>query len=422
MQLTERKDSLRQGLALAACALAGASHPASATDTPWSIDSAVLFYSESDRVTVVEPVVFASRDIGNEQILTLRGVFDTMSGASPNGATASNTAQTFTSPSGNTTYTAAAGETPKRSFRDQRVSLGLDWVRPFSRLVRNTLATTLSNETDYFSLGISDTLTLDSDDRRTTWSLGLALTRDQIEPEGGTPVEFQSINAPAPVPAGDDDGEEQSKTVAEIQLGMTRVLSRRSLLQANVSFANHSGYLTDPYKMLSVVNATTGATEDYLYEKRPDSRASSVLYLKWAYHLERDVFHLSYRNYSDDWGIGSNTVQLKYRHELGDGHYLMPHLRWYNQSAADFYRHSLVAGETVQEASADQRLGQFTGTTIGVKYGMPLAGGDELSVRAEVMHQEGESHPSDAIGLQKQVDLFPALDAYIVQIGYSTTF
>ena len=34
------------------------------------------------------------------------------------------------------------------------------------------------------------------------------------------------------------------------------------------------------------------------------------------------------RFYRDDWGMRSNTFDLKYRDELEDGAYLQPHIRY----------------------------------------------------------------------------------------------
>jgi hypothetical protein len=161
---------------------------------------------------------------------------------------------------------------------------------------------------------------------------------------------------------------------------------------------------------------------DYYYEKRPDSRLRNSLYWHTAHQFNEDSLHFAYRYYWDDWGIKAHTADVKYRFELGGDHYLQPHLRYYQQGAADFYHHSLVNGEPIPSyASADLRLAEFTSRTIGLKYGMPLLGGD-FSVRIEKMRQEGDSHPNNAIGDQKNHNLFPTLDASIIQLSYSFIF
>ena len=418
MQLTRSK-SIRGALAAATCSVLAPLGNAHAASDPWDVNSAVLFYSEKDRVSVVEPAVIATQKTGEDSSITLRAVVDTMTGASPTGATPTNTTQTFTSPSGNSTHTVTTGETPVRNFSDSRVAAGIDWQSALSRLVRNTFSTNLSRESDYLSVGFNDTVSADFNDRLTTLSAGAGLTHDLVSPSNGTPVALQLLSTATS--SGDSEG--SSKNTGEFMVGLTQVLSRRALMQLNYSFSRSSGYLTDPYKVLSIIDPSTGSTVDYRYEKRPNSRTSHVLYWKLAYHLPEDVIHLSYRYFRDDWGVRSHTADINYRYEMGRGSYLEPHLRFYRQSAADFYRHDLLDGAALPvAASADFRLGKMTATTAGIKFGMPVGHDGEMSLRLERMVQKGDSHPADAVGIQKNYDLYPGLQATIIQLSYSTTF
>ncbi len=417
MQLKEKK-SIRAALAAATCTVLTQPLQAAQSSDEWDIKSGMLYYSEADRVTVIAPTVEASKATESGDNLTFRAIFDSLTGASPNGATPTNTAQTFTSPSGENTYTTPAGETPMRDLTDFRVALGVDWEHELSRLVRNTMSANFSTERDYLSLSVSDTLNRDINNRQTTLSAGMGVTLDSISPEGGTPVGLQLLSTPTTGEIEDDN----QKTSLDILLGVTHIINRRTLTQLNLSHTYSTGYLTEPYKILSVVDGTTGATLDYRYEKRPDSRNSDSLYWKLQHQLSEDVIYFSYRYFQDDWGIRSHTMDLKYRYELNGGNYLQPHYRHYQQTAADFYRHSLVNSQPLPNyASADLRVAEMTSSTIGLKFGMPLSNG-EFNIRFEQMTQTGESHPDDAIGIQRNYDLYPTLDATIVQIGYSTVF
>ena len=82
----------------------------------------------------------------------------------------------------------------------------------------------------------------------------------------------------------------------------------------------------------------------YLYEKRPDSRTKQSLFAEWRYAFDRDSFALNFRFMDDDWGVQSQTAEARYRWNINDRSYLEPHLRWYTQSAADFYRTVLFDG------------------------------------------------------------------------------
>ena len=121
MQL-KRDNSVRLALAAATGVLLGC--PAAQADG-WSFDSQVLYYSETDRVTAIEPVVSARWDRGDGKALNFRLTVDSLTGASANGATPSSRAQTYTTPSGHGSYAAQPGETPlDSSFLDTRSRWG----------------------------------------------------------------------------------------------------------------------------------------------------------------------------------------------------------------------------------------------------------------------------------------------------------
>jgi hypothetical protein len=212
---------------------------------------------------------------------------------------------------------------------------------------------------------------------------------------------------------------------------VTQVLSRRSLLEVAYSYSQVDGYQNDPYKILSVVDPVTGAPVAgpvgsglnlYLFESRPDSRAKQSLFAEWRYALDRDSFAVSARYMTDDWGIDSQTVDARYRWNINERSYLEPHLRWYTQSAADFYRTALFAGQPLpQFASADYRLADSDAYTVGLKYGRRTERG-EFSVRLEYYHQTADPLPGSAVGDLANFELVPPLDAVIAQFGYKFRF
>lgn len=429
MQLN-RHAFIRGALAAAATtALHGTAHAAQPVDS-WKVDSAVLYYTEEDRVSVTEPVIYATKQVSEDKSYTLRFVYDSMTGATPNGAAPSPQLQTITSASGGGTLTIAPGELPKKSFSDQRFALGIDWENSTSRLVKRSSSLNISRETDYFSLGGNLSYSRDSANRMSTYTGGAGVSFDLVSPESGAPVALQSISVPHGGEDGGEDGEGgaddlfsgERKTSLDFLIGTTQILSRRSLLQVNLAHSLLTGYLTDPYKMLSVVD-TSGLPVDYVWEKRPDRRNANILYAKWVYHLPRDVVHLSYRYFQDDWGIRSHTSDVTYHLLLPKRFYVEPHLRYYTQTKADFYHTSLLNTATPPDhASADYRLAEMTSHTAGVKLGIPVGSDSEVNFRYEKMVQRGDSHPADAVGIQQSVDLYPGLDVTIMQISFYTLF
>lgn len=441
MQLTggNAPSALRTRLGAAACMLIASGVPAAAEPGAGSqLDVSALLYGERNRTNVVEPSVRLTRVFADGQSLSAQFEFDAVSGASPSGGSPSLTAQTVTGASG-TVRSVAAGQTPLRSYRDQRYAADLEWQKPFLRSFVSTLGGNFSRERDYQSAGVSGKLALDLMQRRTTLTAGGAYNHDLVFPDGGIPVGLGDANAPVTPPGGDDDArlgvaaedgegggarETRSKDVSSAMVGISRVASRRWLLGVNATRTFERGYLTEPYKVVSVVDATTGAPTTLLNEKRPDRRVRNSVLGSSVYHLAEDVLYLSYRYYWDDWQVRSHTADLKYRHELGNERFLEPHLRFYEQGAAEFFRFSLVDGATLPRyATADGRLGDLRSLTAGATVGFRLPGSNgEWTVRAEYIAQLGKSHPADAIGIQRDFDLAPRLDIGSVLVGYSVGF
>jgi len=415
MQLKKPKPIRRLLTAATSTLLAGtAQQVVAAEKTPWQVDSAFLYYSEQDRVTVYEPVVAVRQETGDDEFVGMRLVLDSMTGASPNGAIPTDSPQTFTSPSGVSTYTTPAGETPlDSSFHDTRAAISADWEMPLDERLKAVFGGNFSREYDYTSLGVDATFSWDLNQRNTTLTTGLSMSQDQINPVGGVPTGL----SPVPTTAGGQkstEGDSETKDISGLLLGMTQVIGPKTLLQVNYTFADEQGYLTDPYKLLSVLDNSgqLRASDPYVYEKRPDSRQRQALYVKGVHQFGADVLHASYRYYWDDWGVTSHTYDLHYRYELAGGrHYLQPHLRYYLQNKADFYHYSLEDNNIPAYASADYRLGDMSTTTIGLKYGLVLGESHEFGARLESMQQKAEGDAP-----------FEDNTAVIFQLNYSFLF
>ena len=403
-------------------AVAGTAH---ATDL--TVDAATLYYAEGGgRVTAIEPVIKGTLDFGDRRVLTGKAVFDTLSGASPNGATPSSRPQTFTgASSGSKPYTTPAFKLPlDPNFRDTRVQGSLDYQFPTSEKGLLGAGVIGSVEHDYLSLGANTRYSYDLNGGNTTLSSGLGFEFDSINPIGGTHVPL-STRARSGSGVDDDNtgGKSDTKTVADLLLGVTQVLDAQSLLQFNYSLSQSNGYQNDPYKFLSVVG-TDGEPTDYVYESRPGSRTKHALFLRYKrFVFGRDVVDLSARYLTDSWGISSQTADFAYRWYFGDAHYIEPHLRYYTQTAADFYRVALYTGEEQQlsNASSDYRLGAFDAVTVGVKLGRGTGESGRWSVRAEYYQQSSKvtGVPDQAAqGLSKFNLKSGDLSAVMLTVGY----
>lgn len=430
----ENAKTITSALAAATCTLLGGVTPAPvmAQEEPkWEFNSSLLYYGEdADRVEDLSIAILAKRDFLDERFLTLGLTVDTLTGATPNGAIQQTSPQTFTRPSGNSVFTTPAGTLPlDDTFRDTRVALSANWQQPLGRLYRLSVGASASDEYDYLHLGVNATVSRDFNQRNTTVSAGLAFASDLIDPVGGTPTPLTSM-----LDVGDLSNRlgEQDKDIADLVLGVTQVFSRNLVIQASYSLSNSSGYLNDPYKIVSVVDGITGDTvartptpgidgpsHEFIFENRPDKRTKHSFYTQAKYYMSGNVLDASYRYMTDDWGIDSQTFDVRYRWPISDQRYLEPHVRFYSQTDADFYQIGVVDGVAMPAfASSDYRLGNFDATTVGFKYGWETHNGNSMSVRLELYQQRGSIPTDKQFGNQIGLVRFPDMDAIIAQFSY----
>jgi hypothetical protein len=392
----------------------------------WQVDSALLYYGEdAGRVKDVSLNAALRRAFDEDRTLSINMSIDALTGASPSGAVPTDSVQTFTKPSGNGSYQIGAGELPlDNSFKDTRVAVAANWQQPAGESSRMAFGLGISTEYDYLHVGVDARWERDFNQRNTTLFAGLAYGKDKIDPEGGAPI------ALAPMQAVNDDTSKRgtdSKDVIDALIGVTQLLGRRSLLTLTYSYSKSDGYLNDPYKFLTVVDRVTGRPVAgpagsnlalYLYEGRPETRTKQGLFAEWRYAFDRDSLALSYRIMDDDFGIASNTLEARYRWNRTAFDYLEPVVRYYQQSAADFYRTYLVQADPLpQFASADYRLADMDAVTIGAKYGRRLASQREFSVRLEYYRQTADPQGTP-FGALTRSELVPSTTAVIVQFGY----
>jgi hypothetical protein len=430
-----KAQNARRRLMAASCALlsAGAARSQQANVAPagsglledWSVDSALAYYHEDGRIHAIEPVVDLSKVFANGRSLNFNVTFDALSGASPNGALTSHVPQTFASPSGTSltgshSYTIDPGQLPADpNYHDSRLAVGASWTVPITRVTQVSVGGKLSDEHDFLSATLNASIAHDFNEKNTTLSLGINNEYDSLHPIGG-----------APVPGSDyalfeKTGGGKTKNGVGALLGVTQVITRNWLSELNISVDRFTGYLNDPYKITSVIDSA-GNTTGYEYESRPDHRTRKSAYwenrVTWTSQVSTA---LSFRYFTDDWGVRSDTAQLHLRWSLSNrDRYVEPSFRWYRQTAADFYTPFILntAAPSTGNESADSRLGPFHALTFGLKYAEQLADqgnhiGSEFSARVEYYRQTFDETMPVPAGLHG-LDLYPDLKAILVQIGW----
>lgn len=379
-------------------------------------DSAVLYYQEDGgRVRAVEAETGLAWTGADGLAVSGRFTYDSLTGATPNGATRARYDQDFIGPlpagghlpaadtrtGASGAYTAPAGTLPvDPHFKDQRKAGDLGLTLPARAGFRLSLGGNASWEGDYTSWSWRVGLAKDLFDKNTTLSLGYNYEHDESKPITGIPMPLGSMGDPA-------IGKQRIKRVDSLVLGITQVLTPAWLVQLNWSTGNSRGYHTDPYKLVTLTDRDSGDPFFYLYESRPRRRIRNSLFLASKLALGSYVTDATARWYHDSWGITAWTFGLSEHLPAGRSAYVEPLVRYYHQSKADFFRNYLLLDEpTPTYVSADSRLGAFGAWTFGLKGGVHLSDRVELYGSAQRYVQSGKRFYRDAPGTMAKVDLF----------------
>ncbi|WP_235953643.1 DUF3570 domain-containing protein [Noviherbaspirillum galbum] len=336
--------------ALALPGMIGAAHAESAPERG-QVELNYLDYRDRqpglDRVNVHTPSIRVLAPIAGMWAIEGSLTSDSISGATPRYHSAISGASTMSD------RRTAQAFSVTRYFPDSTVSAG------FAH----------SGENDYQSRAYSLDLTRSTEDKNTVFNAGIGVANDVINPVNGLVTDAK-------------------KHVLELKAGITRVLTQRDLIQADISHVVQHGYLNDPYKV---------------FDKRPDSRSANILLLRWNHHLDADdgTSRLGYRYYSDSFGIRAHTLSAEYVQPLPSDWTLTPSLRLYSQTAASFYVgpvYSPVLGEPVPagydpsggaNVSEDYRLSAFGAATLAMKVEKRI--GRDASVRMQLGFYEQRS-------------------------------
>lgn len=415
-------NSIKNKLTLATCTLLSQqSGNALALENAWEIDTSFLYYAEAeDRVSVVKFVAGVGGDVSDRDRVTLLSVLDTMSGSTPSGAVkSSGGAGTVTGASGGggaAVTNPNAGALAK--FDDTRIGNSLTWTHTHDNNWTVAYNGSVSIENDYRSFSTAININKETADKAYRFSLGVAGTYDQVfrVGAGSTPVPLTQI-------ADNKLAGEGEKITSDLIFGVTHVVNRRTVIQANLSYSLSQGYLTDPYKVFSVVDKTTNLPIDdsSYYEKRPGSRQriSTTFLFNHQTYPTNNIIHGSYRFYTDDWDVNSHTVDFNYRFTLKDTNYIEPSIRLYSQSKTNFYQNEFLVDNVAgldpttlfpEFISADYRLDDMISITPGVRYGKEVGSDGHLRARLEYMYQSFKSAE------------FDTNQAIVFQIAYSKRF
>jgi hypothetical protein len=291
----------------------------------------------ANRMTVDAPSFYALIPVNDTVVVEGSLVYDAMSGASP---------QFFN------TLSAA-------TIADYRTAGDFKVTKYFGSYALSAGAF-VSSEQDFLSRGGSFQLQIFSDDRNRTYTLGLAGTNDRINSTNGI-------------------AENEKRNALEFLVGVTQALNANAIVQSNLTYYAGHGYFSDPYKSL---------------DTRPGTRHTIAWLTRYnQYFAEPDAtLRLGYRLLFDSWGTTSNMFEVAWVQALPMGFSVTPGLRYYTQSAADFYYNPPwpKGYKEGQDYTADTRLAAFGALTGGVIVAKAFPEGWGVAFRADMYRQDPE--------------------------------
>jgi hypothetical protein len=337
-----------------------------------SIDLKYLYYRDwqpgGSRMRVSAPSVHILAPLENRFALEGAFVMDMISGASP----------LF-----HDTLSGASG----LGVNDLRKAADVQLTRFFERASVGARFA-YSTEHDYLSRSLGLDARVSSADSNTTLALGVAQAEDDID----------SVNR---VALG------KHKRTTEIMAGVTRVLSPDDVVQSNLTYAQGHGYYDDPYKAIDL---------------RPDHRNQVAWLTRWNHYVGAvdATLRLSARYYRDSFGVRALAFGGEWVQPLGSWT-ITPSLRYYTQSAADFYHGPPFPQgfKLDQPYSADERLSAFGALTAGVKVMRSFAEGWRADLKAEFYEQRNDWRR--LVGRDEAPSLKP-MRALFYQVGLAKDF
>lgn len=366
-----------QSLMAAAVALPGIAAGAT-SDDGLSLDYKYLLYAESNDLMTVHANYFsAAMGLTDSSNLNLKLEYETMSGASP----------IFMTPDvDGTPLLVKSGA----SVTDERTSVSATYSYDFGSS-KLSLTPSWSDENDYSSTALTAQYELELNGGNSTVAFGAGFADDQVWATGA-----------------DIKNDKQGSSAF---VGLTQVLTTKSLMQFNLSFANESGFLSDPYKLVQIQDTIAN-------DARPDDRTQTSALARYIRHMgDGFSLRLAYRYFQDDWDVQSHTLEAAWYQETKSGWLINPGIRYYTQEKARFYEPYFVDLRSDGYYTSDFRLASYGSVKVGLKLGKTIFEAARLSLAFDYYERRGELK----LGGEHSIDPEP-LNSYVVTLGINYNF
>lgn len=328
----QKPGAISQSLTVAAAMLLGST--ADAAVLPEERADALFHHYDGGGMEISGPSVLVRKNFRDRFSVTANYYVDSVTSASID-------VTTTASP-----YTEERTETRLGAdYLHDKTSMGISWTR--------------SEESDYLASTVGFSLSQDFFGDLSSLSFGYALGTDEVR-RNGDALFSESVDRHS------------------FRLGWSQVLSRKAVAGLALEVTADEGFLNNPYRSVRYVDSydegnpldpSDDVPLSYAYqpESYPDTRTSTAVALRAAYHLPwQDALKVEYRFYTDTWGIGAENIELGYSRDLDQHWRLDGRVRTYSQNHADFYSDLYPYQNAQDNLARDKEMSTFDSLLLGM--------------------------------------------------------
>lgn len=227
------------------------------------------------------------------------------------------------------------------------------------RIDRATLGYYVSSESDYFAQLLRGGFDQDFFGQQLNVAFGASYGWDAIDP----------------IQDDDTAGESDDKTSVHFNTVVTQILTSTTVVRVGAEMTVVRGLQHNPYRNVYAEGGNVA-------EHHPNERRRRDVFVNVNQYLRnRSSLRGSFRYYSDDWGVTSQTAGVKLSQYITDLITARYRYRFYTQSSADFYRDEYASASGVDGyLTGDYRLGELTSHLFGSRLDVNLGVFDRRNV------------------------------------------
>lgn len=244
----------------------------------------------------------------------------------------------------------------------------------------------VSAEYDYFSIGFGGSFTKLFNERNTELSI-----KGSVYLDSWTAIYPTELRSFAPTGNGLANGffldntitgnvdyspiftpfENENRNSYNLGFGFSQILHKNVQGFLSLDLVQQQGLLSTPFQRVYFADVADSFIENFqladAVEQLPDSRFKIALggRLHW-YLSDRFVLRTFYRYYSDNWGLNSHTANIELPIKLTDKFTVYPSFRYYQQTAANYFRPYETALSTEEFYTSDFDLSKYVANQFGM--------------------------------------------------------